>query len=272
MHRKTHIANVTNKIRETGQSLFLSLPAFLKLSSPCFPPPAPPCLLSKVLTKTAELHMGIKKSIFSPHPSRTSYVSCQESKLQLTISFIVIPLATAFYKHFSHLFSITLRMHMACIIKPSWHIFHIIFYCCYCPFILSLWLSKLFLFCVPLQIILSVILPRTCWVSFICLFSFTHSCNSSVLSSLCTPTSNLCFFPPFRYFLSPLFVFFSRSILCHSAYLSQPSTLIRSPPVFVFASCVLPAHSILSLLQAEMSIKLQVNAAPWQRQQFPWQQ
>lgn len=135
----------TNKIRKTGQSLFLSLPAFLNRFSLTFPPPAPPCLFSKVLTKTAELHMGIKKSIFSPHPSRTSYVSCQESKLQLSISFIVIPLPTAFYIHLSHLLSVTLCMHMACIIKPSWHIFHIIFYCCYCPFISSIWLSKLFL-------------------------------------------------------------------------------------------------------------------------------
>lgn len=34
----------------------------------------------------------------------------------------------------------------------------------------------------------------------------------------------------------------------------------------------LPAHSILRILQAELSIKLEVYSAPRWWQQFPWQQ
>lgn len=65
MHRKTTTVNVTNKIQTTGQSLFLSLPAFLNHSSPSFPLLLPLVFSAKCLQRRLSCIWGLK-SLFSP--------------------------------------------------------------------------------------------------------------------------------------------------------------------------------------------------------------
>lgn len=115
------------------------------------------------------------------------------------------------------------------------------------PFNLRLLLHKLFLnaYC-PLHHCFLSHSGSLITVTFICLFSFIAACNSSVLPPLCA----LSFFPQLRYYTLLSICFFPISV-----------NLI-----------FLPAHSILSLLQAKVSVKLQVYAAPWRWQQFPRQQ
>lgn len=133
---QTHIEIRTWSMWQTRFEKADKAPFSLSLPFQIPPPSLFPLLLplvfsAKCLQRRQSCIWGLK-SLFSPlNPQgQTSYTSCQESKLQLSISLIVFHTHTPFYILFSRILSITVYCWCAKVHTLS-NQFHI-FYCCCC--------------------------------------------------------------------------------------------------------------------------------------------
>ena len=121
------------RFEKAGWKLHFSLfPYSLLQISP--PPAAPYCLFSKVLTKMAELHMGIKKSISSPQTFKDKLLLLLAKKANFnypSLLVVMLPPPSPLQIIFSHILSITAYYRCANV-HELWNHFHIIFTICCC--------------------------------------------------------------------------------------------------------------------------------------------